>query len=180
MDEELEKQTVTQTLTSTEQEQKQELKQEIALDNLRYEDLLKSEQEIKPAPELKGLTQAKQDKATENRVFKSKEDEKKSFVKKRVKIASVVYLSIVTLLFGFVIFNTAALAILGRGNSNKTNTIKSETEKVEIWEDITPTPENPTGQPIEITLNEPRDYSDDTKELTFFDKLTIMFRNIFG
>ena len=33
---------------------------------------------------------------------------------------------------------------------------------------------------IEISLNEPRDYSDDIEELTFLDKMTILFRNIFG
>lgn len=177
MDEELEKQTITQTETRVEQEQEQDL----ALDSLpRLEDLLKSEKEIKPAPELKGLTQAKQDSATENRVFKSKEDEKKSFVKKRVKIVSAVYICVCALLFGFVIFNTVSLAILGKNINSNTNTIKAETEHVEYLENGTQQPVPPDGQQIEITLNEPRDYSDDTKELTFFDKLTILFRNIFG
>ena len=63
-------------------------------------------------------------------------------------------------------------------NSNA-NTIQSQSQQIDIYEGLNTPDADPTGT-IEISLNEPRDYSDDTKELTFFDKLTILFRNIFS
>ena len=95
-------------------------------------------------------------------------------------MATAVYICVAVLLFGFVIFNTATLAILDRGINSNTNTINTESEIVKVLEDNAEIPSDPTLPPIEISLNEPRDYSDDTEELTFLDKITILFRNIFG
>lgn len=176
--EEKELETIAKTEIATEQETK---KEDLLGDLPRLEDLLKSEKEIKTITntELKGLKKVEQNKANENRTFQSKQDEKKAFVKKRLKLATAIYICVAVLLFGFVIFNTATLAILDRGINSNTNTINTESEIVAILEgDATST--DPTNPPIEISLNEPRDYSDDTRELTFLDKMTILFRNIFG
>ncbi|HJD05869.1 MAG TPA: hypothetical protein IAB72_03215 [Candidatus Onthoplasma faecipullorum] len=177
--EEKELETITKTEIATEQETK---KEDLLGDLPRLEDLLKSEKEIKTNTntELKGLQKVEQNKVEENRTFQSKQDEKKAFVKKRLKLATAVYICVAVLLFGFVIFNTATLAILDRGINSNTNTINTQSEIVTVLENNTETPADPTNPPIEISLNEPRDYSDDTRELTFLDKLTILFRNIFG
>ena len=51
-----------------------------------------------------------------------------------------------------------------------------EQVKVDVLEEANPGMD-PSGE-IQISLNEPRDYSDDKKELTFLDKLTILFMHI--
>lgn len=177
--EEKEFETVTKTQIATEQETKTE---DLLGDLPRLEDLLKSEKEIKSTAgtELKGLKNVEPDSVEQNRTFQSKQDEKKAFVKKRLKLATAIYICVAVLLFGFVIFNTATLAILDRGINSNTNTINTESEIVKVLEDNAEIPSDPTLPPIEISLNEPRDYSDDTEELTFLDKITILFRNIFG
>ena len=177
--EEKEFETITKTQIATEQETKNE---NLLGDLPRLEDLLKSEKEIKSTTgsELKGPENVLPDSADLNRTFQSKQDEKKAFVKKRLKLATAAYICVAVLLFSFVIFNTATLAILDRGINSNTNTINTESEIVKVLEDNAEIPSDPTLPPIEISLNEPRDYSDDTEELTFLDKMTILFRNIFG
>lgn len=177
--EEKELETVTKTQIATEQETKNE---DLLGDLPRLEDLLKSEKEIKSmtSTELKGLKNVEPDSVEQNRTFQSKQDEKKAFVKKRLKLATAVYICVAVLLFGFVIFNTATLAILDRGINSNTNTINVESAAVEAYRELEDGTTEPTSPPIEISLNEPRDYSDDTEELTFLDKMSILFRNIFG
>ncbi len=168
------------TATEVEQEKVEETKKDLSLDDFpRLEDLLKSEKEVKQNTELTGLTDAEPSRAEENRAFKSKQDEKQKFVRKRLKLITSVYICVAVLLFGFVIFNTATLAILNKGINSNTNTINTQSEIVKAIE-VTPETPDPENPAIEISLNEPRDYSDDTKELTFLDKLTILFRNIFA
>ena len=177
--EEKEFETVTKTQIATEQETKNE---NLLGDLPRLEDLLKSEKEIKSTTgtELKGLKNVEPNSVEQNRTFQSKQDEKKAFVKKRLKLATAIYICVAVLLFGFVIFNTATLAILDRGINSNTNTINTESAAVEAYRELEDGTIEPTSPPIEISLNEPRDYSDDTEELTFLDKMTILFRNIFG
>lgn len=171
---ELEKQFNTITISE------QEVKKENLLEDLpNLDDLLKTEKDVKIEADLKGLTNVEPRKLEENRTFKSKQDEKRIFMKKRLKLATTIYICVAVLLFGFVIFNTATLAILNKGINSNSNTINVETEIVKTLENISQNPEDPSST-IEISLNEPRDYNDDTKELTLWDKISILFRNIFG
>ncbi len=166
------------TITLVEQDTK--TTNENLLDSLpRLEDLLKSEQEIKQAPELKGLEKVQEDTLSENKVFKRKEDEKKAFFKRRFKLLTGVYIAVAALLFTLVGANAITQVLLTRDINSNANTIQSKSEQVTILESIPGEEPNPSGV-INVTLNEPRDYSDDTKELTWMDKITILFRNLFS
>ena len=176
MEEELEREESVsiQTETQTSVEQKTQ-----TLDSFpRIEDLRKSEQEVKVNTEVVGTTQVKQKTQVKDRVFKKKVDERKVYFKKRLKIVTAVYVSIVALLLGFAITNVVTLAVLNKTVTTNTETIQSTQQQITI-EEVKNTAGESVGD-IQISLNEPRDYSEDKKELTFLDKLTILFRNIFS
>jgi len=176
MDQELEKQT--QTLTATETEVKADFSS--GLEDLpRIEELLKSEKEIKTEKKLEGLTAVEQQTSAADLAFARAEDTKKVKVKRRLKIVTGVYSIVVSLLLAFVGVNLVTLVGLNKDINSNTETINSKIDQVEIFEGQTPSTTDPTGE-FTISLNEPRDYSNDTKELTFFDKITILFRNLFG
>ncbi len=164
----------TETLTSVNEETKQ------TLDSLpRIEEIRKSEQEIKVKTEIEGTTQVKSETQAKDRVFTRKADEKRVYLKKRVKILTAVYTTVVVLMLAFVISNIATLAKLNKDISSNTNTIKNKGDLIEqVIDEVEP---GLVGEnPIEIKLNTPRDYSEDKKELTWLDKVTIIFKNIFG
>lgn len=178
MEYERQKETSANTITENEPEVKQT--PETRLDDLpRWEDLLKSEQELRPAPELKGLKKVENDTIEDDKTFTKKQDEKNVLVKRRVKILTSIYIAVAALLLTFVGVNAVTLIMFSRDINSNANTIQSKSEQVEIWEDHIDTPQMPSDS-IEVSLNPPRDYGDDSRELTFFDKLTILFRNIFG
>ena len=162
----------TETLTSVEQEKQ-------TLDSLlRIEELRKSEQEVKVNTEIQGTTQVQHQTQAKDRVFKKKSDERKVLYKKRLKIVTVVYTTVLALLLGFAITNLFTLSTLEKSISTNTQTIDSIQKEIDDYK-----LENPKiGESIElpIDVNPPRDYNEDGKELTFLDKLTILFRNIFS
>ena len=84
----------------------------------------------------------------------------------------------VALLLGFVITNIATLAILNKNIITNTETIQSAQQELVVEETLHP--ELDKQPEYQISLNEPRDYSEDKKELTWLDKITILFRNIFS
>lgn len=176
MDEELEasKEEVSkvQTSTSSETEQKQEL-------DLfpRIEDLIKSEKEVKKAPPIKGVTQVEQKIQTEDRVFSRKSDQRKQYMQKRQKIVKSVYLTTVVLLLTLLFVNLGTLISMDRTITKNIATKQAQQKQIEMLENQTP--QSPQGN-IPIDLNLPRDYDDDKKELTFLDKVTIVFKNLFS
>ena len=177
MDEELKEQEQISVQTETQTSVNQETKQ--TLDSFpRIEDLRKSEQDVKIKTQIDGTTQVEQRTQAKDRVFKKKADEKKVYLKKRLKIVTVVYTSVVALLLGFALANVATLANLEKDITTNTQTIQSKKDQiVQVLEESNP------GQEIgafQISLNEPRDYSEDKKELTWLDKITILFRNLFS
>ncbi|MBE5741518.1 MAG: hypothetical protein E7351_03230 [Clostridiales bacterium] len=152
--------------------------EETRLDSLpRLEDLLKSEKEIKTAPDIKGVTQVEQNVKSEDRVFTQKTDERKVLLKKRLKVVTGVYISVVTLLLAFVLINLFTLFHLKGQIDDNTQTMKNQTERLADLEDTTNLENHTT---FEYSLNVPRDYSDDKQEITFLDKITILFRNLLG
>lgn len=178
MDEELKPEVVsevnTQTLASDEK------KEEQALDSLpRLEDLLKSEKTVKPAQKLEGVTEVEKTTFFEQVPFTKKEDKRAPLFKKRIKIVSSVLVSTITLLLAFVGVSTFTLIKHQKevnANTETINTVlKPELEKLQNSVGVG----NSSGE-FEITLNPPRDYDDDQKELTILDKLTIIFRSIFS
>ena len=175
--EELEKQAQTQTSTAIEQE----TKQEISLDNFpSIQDLVKSEQEVKSERKLQGLTSAEPAQTLEDRPFARKEDERKKFVKKRLKLVTGVYIAVASFLLEFVGVNVGTLAVLNKKINDHTKTIQAETTAINLMKDADTPDADITGEDIAITLNPPRDYNDDKQTLTFLDKITILFRNLFN
>ena len=171
---ELETQVNTQTIAS---EQK---KEEISLDNFpRLEDLLKSEKTVKQSQKLEGVVEVEKTTFFEKVPFTKKEDKRAPLFKKRIKIVSTVLVSTITLLLAFVGVSTFTLIKQQKAVSANTETInkvlKPELEKLQNSVNAN----NPSGS-FEITLNPPRNYDDDKKELTILDKLTIIFRSIFS
>lgn len=176
MDEELQPQLDTNTSVEVETIAS-ETKQETPLETLpRLEDLIKSEKEVKVQNKIEGVTKVESNVQVENRVFKKSSEEKQKYIKRRLKIVTSVYVSVVALLLAFVGVNIVTLAMLNKDIKSNTKTINTQTERVV---ELSKEPAI-TGQDITISLNEPRDYSEDKKELTFLDKITILFRNLFG
>ena len=163
--------------TSTQVEER--IEQEKKLDDLpRIEDLRKSEKDVKTSTEIEGATQIEQATQTKDRIFVRKADQKKALYKKRLKIVTAVYTTVVVLLLAFVGVNIATLATLNKSITTNTETIQTQQQQIELLEPSQPNPSNePTYQ---ISLNEPRDYSEDKQELTWLDKITILFRNLFS
>ena len=143
----------------------------------RREDLVKSEQEVRVETKIEGVEEVDTD-VEVNRTFAKKSDQRRAFMKKRLKVITGVYISVVAMLLAFVGVNIVTLATMSGIVNTNTNTIAtkegqlSAENKGEILD--------PDGLPLEIILNPPRDYSDDTQPLTFFDKISILFRNLFG
>ena len=164
----------TETVTSVEQEVKTTPSSLPSIEELK-----KSEQQVEVNTEIEGATVVEQKTQTKDRVFKKKIDERKVYIKKRLKIVTAVYTTVVALLLGFVITNIVTLAMLNKDIRTNTDTIKAQTQQIEQVVEENPGV-SPNEKPIEIELNEPRDYSEDKKELTWLDKITILFRNIFS
>lgn len=158
-----------------------ETKQEIKLSDLpRFEDMIKSEQDIKTENKLQGLQDAQSQPLFEDRPFTRKEDEHKTFVKKRLKLVTAIYAIVASLLLGFVGVNIATLAIMDKQINSNVTTIAGEKQEIELRSENHVPDADLTDETISITLNQPRDYNDDDKSLTIFDKLTILFRNLFN
>ena len=163
----------TETLTSVEEETKQ------TLDSLpRIEELRRSEQDVKVNTEIQGTTQVQHQTLAKDRVFRKKSEEKKVLFKKRLKIVTVVYTTILALLLGFAITNLVTLSVLDKSISTNTQTIDSIQKEIDDYK--LENPEISESIELPIDVNPPRDYNEDGKELTFLDKLTILFRNIFS
>ena len=145
----------------------------------KLEDLLKSENEVTPivTPKIEGLKQVDVGGQTVEKTFQRKADEKKSFVKRRLKIITGVYACVCALLFGFVVANTATLSNLGKTSATNTQQIQSGSTYMQGKEEAV---DEALKNKIEVSVNTPRDYGSDETELTFFDKMTILFRSLFG
>ena len=172
--------TQVETVTETETQPQTKVGIESLTDLPDIEEFLKSEKEVKSAPELKGLKKVESNALNQDKEFTLKKDEKKTFIKKRIKVFTGVYIAVVSLLFAFVLGNAITMAVLNHDIKGNKETIQTEAAKVEVWEGNYNNNLKPSSGDIEVSLNVPRDYSDDTAELTFFDKLSILFRNLFG
>lgn len=175
--EELEREVETSTAIATETPEV-ETEEATHLEDLpRLEDLLKTEQEIEKAPELKGLKEVEEAPTAIDKPFEMKKDQQKAFAKRRLKLVTVIYSVVACLMLAFTCVNVGTMIALNKDITTNTNTINVESARLE--EHLNP-PVPEKGTPFTISLNEPRDYSDDKVELTFLDKLTILFRNLFG
>ena len=144
----------------------------------RLEDLLKSEKQVKVGKKIEGLTQVKTFTQANEKEFAKKQDNSKAYLKRRIKTITGVYVAVASLLAIFAGVNVITLAVLNKQITTNTNTIQSQQQTIES---IVPDASVPAGQDIPLILGTPpRDYDDDNKELTFLDKISILFRGIFG
>lgn len=163
-----------QSNTQTLETQQTESVQSFSMPNI--ESFRKSEMAFQTKTELKGVTQVDNEFNSEVREFTKKQDTAKQKAGVRAKVIKTVYFTTLTLLFVLVCVNAITLAVLVNTSNTNTDTIKSKQETVNEYV----LKEGELPDPLPITLNEPRDYDDDNKELTFWDKITILFRNIFS
>ncbi|MGN0787800.1 MAG: hypothetical protein ACI4L6_01875 [Candidatus Onthoplasma sp.] len=162
-----------QTITSEQVEEKK-------LEDLpRLEEMMRTERQVKTAQTQQIQAKTIEKPLMQDRVFARKVDEKKDLIKKRLKIVTVVYTSVLCLLLAFVGINVANLIVSNKTITKNTTTITEKSQQLKELQQVHTDPADPNPV-VEIQLNEPRDYSDDKKELTFFDKLTILFKNLFG
>lgn len=169
-----------QTNVGVETQVVEKVEQEKKLEDLpRVEDMRKSEKEIKTTTNVEQSAEIEKETLTQtqDRIFVKKADQKKALYKKRIKIVTGVYATVLTLVLAFVGVNIATLAILNKQVTTNTQTIQNQQQQIEVLEQSNPTA--PSGE-FQISLNEPRDYSEDKKELTWLDKVTILFRNLFS
>lgn len=143
----------------------------------RLEDLLKSEKQVKTNKEIKGLTQVKTSFSAKEQEFAKKKDEKKANTKRRIKTITGVYVAVASLLAIFAGVNVITLAILNKQATTNLDTIQNKQDQVEKIVTEAPSAE---GDINLILGTPPRDYDDDKQELTFLDKISILFRGIFG
>ena len=176
--EELEPKLESNSNIQTQSEIKQEFKTENNLKSLpRLEDLLKSEKQVKVNKKIEGLTQVQTFTQANEKEFAKKKDNSKAHLKRRIKTITGVYVAVASLLAIFAGVNVITLAVLNKQVTTNTNTIQSQHAQVEQIMQNAPT----AGQDIPLILGTPpRDYDDDNKELTFLDKISILFRGIFG
>ncbi len=173
-----------QTSANTQTEVKRDVqidpKTETRFDDLpNLEDLLKSEKDIKTDIDStpQGLQQVKQNEKPVDKIFTRKEDEKRAFVKHRVKLFTVVYSIVCVLLLGLIGVNTATLISKNRDINSQTYTMQQGNTYLANQNNDTAEENVLDGY---ITLNTPRDYGDDENGLTFFDRITILFKSLFG
>lgn len=144
---------------------------------LRFEDAVRAEREVSTYAASVTSTEAVV-KPAEDRMFSKKVDKKKKLYMKRVKIVTSVYATVVGLLLLLTGVNVATLVTTSRSVTTDTETIKSNSEQIEVLEEQAGA--ETTDGSIYVTLNQPRDYSKEKTELTFLDKVTILIRNLFG
>lgn len=170
---EKESEALTQTIEREETTEKQSLNPFLHID-----DMLKSEQELNTMTQMQGLVQVENNSILEDKPFMHKKDEKKAFIKKRIKVIAGVYIAVLTMLLTFVGINAVTLILLNKDITSNKETINVESERVEMARQQAE--EQASGEEIQIVLNEPRDYQDDNIELSVLDKISIIFKNLFG
>jgi len=174
LEKELQPSAEAQTNTQTVNTEQTQSVQNISMPNI--EQLRQNEMQFKTKTQLQGVTQVEDEFAQETREFTKKQDKAKQKAGVRSKVIKGVYFSVLGLLLTLVGVNAITLAVLSNSINTNKDTIKSKQDTIAEYV----LNEGDIPDPLPITLNEPRDYNDDKKELTFWDKVTILFRNIFS
>ncbi|MFQ6752506.1 MAG: hypothetical protein ACLRFL_02980 [Clostridia bacterium] len=176
MGEELEKQN--EVNSSIETSTSEKVEETTKLDSLlRLEEMRRTEKEVRTAPAIQGVSEVESEVDFDTKEFAKKSDQRKAFLKKRLKVVTGVYLSVVAMLLVFVVVNLFTLNTMSGLIEDNTKVI---TEQQQLLDGKTIVDSTLDGAQIEVNLNPPRDYDDEKVELTFLDKITILFRNLFG
>ncbi len=152
--------------------------QEFKLDNLpRYEDL------ITTSSTPKGMQEAESVPIFQPKVKKETVDPNQAIHRKRFKIAVGVFSIIAVLLLTLVIANSFNLLLLNQTSEQNEKEIASLTEEVEIAKgvDLSGTTLVKDGaEKVQYKLALPRNYPDNSADLTWLDKLSIVLMKILG
>lgn len=153
--------------------------QDIKLENLpRYEDLIQPTpiQEVK----LDNLQEVNNLPFFELNTKPKEETPVKSTHQKRFKIATSCFAIIGVLLFSLVAINGVTLAILQKDIKDNQKDITSITQEVNELQGDFDSTLGEDADKVGYKLALPRNYPDDTSELTWFDKLSIFLMKLFG
>ena len=153
--------------------------QDIKLENLpRYEDMIQPTT-IQPT-ELDNMQEVNTLPFLETK-FKTKEDPKDNKVaKKRFKIVASCFAVVGVLLLGLTMINGVTLALAKGQKTNNQKEITTLTQEVEELKGDVDDMVSGDAEKIRYKLALPRNYPDDTSELTWFDKLSIFLMKLFG
>lgn len=155
--------------------------QDIKLENLpKYEDIIapKTEAKLENMQEMNTLP------FFETKLKEKKEEKVDNTPQKRFKIAVNCFAIIGVLLLGLACINGVTLAMLNKDIKDNQKDIKTLTEEVAQLEsqgfDIDNSLVEGGAENVSYKLALPRNYPDNTADLTWFDKLSIFLMKIFG
>lgn len=153
--------------------------QNIKLENLpRYEDMITptTNKEMEETRDLSELP------FFQERPKVEKVDEKELVRKTRFKIAVCTFSIIGVLLFALVLINGVSLALLNKEINDNGKDIKDLTEEVEMLsnQDLNLDGLDGESEKVGYKLALPRNYPNDTADLTWFDKISIFLMKLFG
>ena len=153
--------------------------QDIKLENLpRYEDLIQPTT-IKKT-ELDNLQEVNTLPFFETKLKPKAEPKVNKTAKKRFKIAASCFAVVGVMLLGLALINGVALALLAGQKINNQKDITTLTQEVDELKYDVDNAVNGEAEKVKYKLALPRNYPDDTAELTWFDKFSIFLMKLFG
>lgn len=153
--------------------------QGIKLENLpRYEDLIQPE--VKQDVKFDDLQEVNTLPFFEPRTVKKEETPTQSTDQKRFKIAASCFAIIGVLFMLLVLINGVSLALLVNESNNNQKEITTLTEEVVDLEQSFSNIDGGEAEDVGYKLALPRNYPDNTADLTWFDKLSIFLMKLFG
>lgn len=154
--------------------------QDIKLENLpRYEDLIKPE--TKQEVNLDNLQEVNTLPFLEPKKVKKEETPVTNIHQKRFKIAASCFAVVGVLLLSLVLINGVSIALLNKETKDNQKQIDSLTQEVtELQQEFNVDDSLASAEKVRYKLALPRNYPDNTADLTWFDKLSIFLMKLFG
>lgn len=182
MDEQQEKSTIVDKELEIENMQEFLLEnQDIKLENLpRYEDLITPE--TKKETQLDNLQEVNTLPFFEPKPIKKEETPTQNIHQKRFKIAVSCFAIIGVLMLALVLVNGVSLVLLNNDIKDNQKDINSLTQEVTEYKQQFEVNNSLNGEAEDVSykLALPRNYPDNTADLTWFDKLSIFLMKLFG
>ena len=153
--------------------------QDIKLENLpKYEDLIQPT--TVEATELDNMQEVNTLPFFETKLKPKVETSSNKNVKRRFKIATSCFAVVGVMLLGLTLINGVTLALATSQKINNQKDITTLTQEVDELKGDVDDMVAGDAEKIRYKLALPRNYPDDTSELTWFDKLSIFLMKLFG
>ncbi len=153
--------------------------QDIKLENLpRYEDLIKPE--IQTETKLDNMQEVNTLPFFETKTKQKQETPTKSIHQKRFKIATSCFAVIGVLIASLALINGVSLTMLANEKKDNQKQIGTLTEEVTNLQQDLELDNIDGAEKVSYKLALPRNYPDNTADLTWFDKLSIFLMKLFG